>query len=320
MSLPDILYVEDEEDFQLLVQRILTRAGLGVRLTSTGAEGLAAVRTKRPDLLILDINLPDADGYAICRQLREDPAYTDLPILMLTVRRRPEEWLRGFSSGATDYISKPINPPDLVERVLEALQEKSAALPKEGSPEYRLLQAAIAGNRSAFQVLIEQYRTRLMNNALLWVRNELEAEEVVSRAFVVAYDKMHYFRGESLFFTWLYRIAMHELVNMRRRTPSLSLDLMTCDGELSTAPQAFVADDASLSAITRREDAHRAREALLQVPQPYRRLLDLFFMQEFSYETISKRLHMPMGTVMSRLHKARRLLQEAWEKRTPTPT
>jgi DNA-binding response OmpR family regulator len=92
---------------------------------------------------------------------------------MLTVRRRHAEWLRGFSSGATDYISKPINPPDLIERVVDALQDKPVR-PADGSPEYRMIQAAIAGNRSAFQVLIERYRERLMSNVMPWTRDSLE--------------------------------------------------------------------------------------------------------------------------------------------------
>ena len=80
-----------------------------------------ALEHERPSLLILDINLPDMNGYTICNQLRQDPAWMDLPILMLTVRRRPEEWLRGFSTGANDYISKPLNPPELIERVVNCL-------------------------------------------------------------------------------------------------------------------------------------------------------------------------------------------------------
>src|SRR5882762_7031126 len=124
MSSP-ILYIEDEVDYQILVRRILNRAGLEVTIAETGAEGLAALRRQRPSLLILDINLPDTDGYAICSELRQDPAWMDLPILMLTVRRRPDEWLRGFSSGANDYLSKPINPPELVARVVNCLEDKA---------------------------------------------------------------------------------------------------------------------------------------------------------------------------------------------------
>src|SRR5438132_12687208 len=98
-----ILYIEDEEDYQMLVRRILNRAGLEVLIAETGAEGLTALRRERPSLLILDINLPDANGYTIASDLRQDPAWMDLPILILTVRRRPDQLLRGFSRRPSDY-------------------------------------------------------------------------------------------------------------------------------------------------------------------------------------------------------------------------
>src|SRR5436190_18628090 len=150
MNDKSILYIEDEEDYQLLAQRILGKAGFQVTVADTGAEGVRLLHELRPDLLLLDINLPDTDGYKICQQLRQDPAWVDLPILMLTVRRRPEEWLRGFSSGANDYLSKPLNPAELTERVKNALAGKAQAYADPGTPEYHLIQAAVAGNRAAF--------------------------------------------------------------------------------------------------------------------------------------------------------------------------
>jgi len=317
MNERDILYIEDEEDFQLLVRKILQRAGLEVRIAGTGAEGLAALREKRPDLLILDINLPDAQGYEICEQLRSDPAYEDLPILMLTVRRRPEEWLRGFSSGASDYIAKPINPPELVERVLAGLAKPSPSLPREGTPEYQLIQAAVAGNRSAFQVLIEQYRSRLTQNVRPSTRGAEEAEEVVSRAFISAYKKMDRFRGEASFYTWLYRIAMFEISHLRRREHTCSLDAMVADQNESPSEWLGV-EDAELDRWEDRDMAAKARAALAIVPREHRKLLELYFLNNLTYEDISRRLRMPIGTVMSRLHKARQLLREAWGKKRAT--
>src|SRR5436190_6198231 len=149
MNDKSILYIEDEEDYQLLAQRILGKAGFQVTVADTGAEGVRLLHELRPDLLLLDINLPDTDGYQICNQLRQDPAWVDLPILMLTVRRRPEEWLRGFSSGANDYISKPLNPPELIERVVNCLEGKAHQFTGNGTAEYNLIQAAVTGNRAA---------------------------------------------------------------------------------------------------------------------------------------------------------------------------
>jgi DNA-binding response OmpR family regulator len=169
-----ILYIEDEEDYQILVTRILSKAGLVLRTAGTGAEGLAMLRAERPALLLLDINLPDTDGYTICEQLRADPAFTDLPILMLTVRRRPEEWLRGFSCGANDYLSKPFDPAGLMERVQSGLTGQSVLMTSGSTPEYLLIQAAADGNRAAFEVLIQKYKTRLSESLKPAVRGAAE--------------------------------------------------------------------------------------------------------------------------------------------------
>jgi len=156
-----ILYIEDEEDYQILVKRILHRAGLEVQIAENGSQGMEMLQRRCPSLLLLDINLPDTDGYALCRELRRDRSWVNLPILMLTVQRRPEEWLRGFSAGANDYVAKPLNPPELVERVRNGLAGKARAFTGHGTAEYGLIQAAVAGNRAAFEVLIQKYRERL---------------------------------------------------------------------------------------------------------------------------------------------------------------
>ena len=72
MNDKSILYIEDEEDYQLLAQRILGKAGFHVTVADTGAEGVRLLHELRPDLLLLDINLPDTDGYKICQQLRQE--------------------------------------------------------------------------------------------------------------------------------------------------------------------------------------------------------------------------------------------------------
>jgi len=195
-----VLYIEDEEDYQILVKRILGRAGLDVRIADTGAAGLEALACERPSLLLLDINLPDTDGYTICNQLRQDPAWVDLPILMLTVRRRPEEWLRGFSSGANDYISKPLNPPELIERVVNCLEGKAHPFTGDGTPEYNLIKAAVAGNRAAFEVLIQKYKDRLIDGLRSMGRNGAQADDAVASAFAIAFEKLKEFRGEASFY------------------------------------------------------------------------------------------------------------------------
>ncbi len=309
-----ILYVEDEEDYQILVQRILKRAGLEVIVADTGAEGFKALQRERPSLLILDINLPDTDGYSICNQLRQDPAWVDLPILMLTVRRRPEEWLRGFSSGANDYISKPLNPPELIERVVNCLEGKAHQFTGNGTAEYNLIQAAVAGNRAAFEVLIQKYKERLIESLRNTIKDDAQADDIVAQAFMTAFENLNQFRGEASFYTWVYRIAMNRSVSSHRKpSAAVSLDEWT-DGEESillanTAPEASIEH-----ALADKQSGHLAIEALGRVAQPYRQILELYFLHDMSYEDIAKKLRIPTGTVMSRLFKARKLLQEAWNE------
>jgi len=310
-----ILYVEDEEDYQLLVKKILGRAGLDVVTADTGAEGLEMLRQSRPSLLILDINLPDTDGYTICSQLRRDPAWVDLPILMLTVRRRPEEWLRGFASGANDYVSKPLNPPELVERVVNGLESRvSAGVTTEGSPEYKLVQAAASGNRAAFEVLIQQYKQRLVDGMRANGHSSTAAEDIVSSAFLKAYTNMAQFRGEASFFTWLYRIALNTSKDFFHKANNVSLEEITAKPE-SKLPEELGVEDRTHDELSDADAGERAHAALKLVPEPYREVLRLYFLESLTYDGIAKKMDMPIGTVMSRLHKGRQLLQEAWQKR-----
>jgi len=307
-----ILYIEDEEDYQILVKRILSRAGLEVVTAETGAEGMKALEDRRPSLLILDINLPDTDGYAICQQLRQDPAWLDLPILMLTVRRRPEEWLRGFSSGANDYISKPLNPPELIERVVNCLEGKAHQFTGDGTAEYNLIQAAVAGNRSAFEVLIQKYKERLIDSLRGTTHDQARAEDASAHAFALAFENLNQFRGEASFYTWVYRIAMNEFIRKYRKTNAISLDEIT-DGRESRLLASVNMSEPLETTIADREINHKALDALEGVPEPFRQILELFFLQDLSYEAIAKKLRIPEGTVMSRLYKARKLLQDSWK-------
>lgn len=307
-----ILYIEDEEDYQILVSRILRRAGLDVETADTAEGGLEKLEARRPSLLILDINLPDRDGYAICRQLRQDPSYVDLPILMLTVRRRPEEWLQGFASGANDYISKPLNPPELVERVVNCLESSGAGADSRSNPEFQLIRAAVAGNRSAYEVLIEKYRNRIAEGVRQQVRRPQDVDDVVSFAFTRAYESLASFRGEASFFTWIYRIALNEAMASNRRHSAISLEDLTLGNE-SALPKHLAHHDAVHDRMDT-EDSHRqVRQVLKEVPEPFRKMLELYFLRDMSYEEISRHANVPIGTVMSRLHKGRQLLQAAWE-------
>ncbi len=101
-----ILLVEDSHTQALRLRLILEKAGLAVDVAGTGQEGLAKATGRVPDVVVLDVNLPDIDGFAVCRTLKENPATEMIPVLMLTVKDRAVDTLTGLEAGAEAYIPK----------------------------------------------------------------------------------------------------------------------------------------------------------------------------------------------------------------------
>lgn len=119
MSEERILVIEDEDATRFLCDALLRKEGYRVELAETGAAGMSALAFKRFDLVLLDLNLPDGDGLEFARRIGELPEKT--PILMMTVRDRPEERMDGFESGANDYLTKPFHPGELIHRVANVI-------------------------------------------------------------------------------------------------------------------------------------------------------------------------------------------------------
>jgi two-component system phosphate regulon response regulator PhoB len=120
------LVVEDDPDIQELLQLHLSREGFHVEVVGRGDEALAAIRRHRPDVVILDVMLPDCSGNDICRDLRRGPATASLPILMLTARSEEIDRVVGFELGADDYVTKPFSPRELVLRIRAVLRRERA--------------------------------------------------------------------------------------------------------------------------------------------------------------------------------------------------
>jgi phosphate regulon transcriptional regulator PhoB len=131
---PDVLVVEDEPDIRTLIVHHLTRDGFRCRTAGTGPEALARVRAAPPDLVVLDLMLPQMDGLEVCRRLRADPATAMVPIIMLTAKADEVDRVVGLEMGADDYIAKPFSPKELVARVRAVLRR---ARPGEAAPPLR---------------------------------------------------------------------------------------------------------------------------------------------------------------------------------------
>jgi DNA-binding response OmpR family regulator len=119
-----VLLVEDERKLRELVRSYLERAGLTVLSTESGAEAITLAARAAPDLVVLDLGLPDVSGETVARELR---AAGTVPILMLTARSEEQDRIRGLELGADDYVTKPFSPRELVLRVQAILRRGSAA-------------------------------------------------------------------------------------------------------------------------------------------------------------------------------------------------
>lgn len=128
-----ILVVEDETDLAELVAFNLKQAGHIVATAATGATALAEIRRQRPDLVVLDVMLPDITGLEVCRRLRREESTSRLPVLMLTAKGEEVDRVVGFEVGADDYVVKPFSPRELLLRI-EAILRRTGG-PVEDGPQ-----------------------------------------------------------------------------------------------------------------------------------------------------------------------------------------
>jgi DNA-binding response OmpR family regulator len=117
-----VLIADDDADILLLVRAVLERSGHEVVGASDGAEALASVRARKPDLVVLDIAMPEVDGLEVLRRLRADPTTSELPVVLLSARAQEADVVRGFAIGASAYLKKPFSPRELSEHVAELLR------------------------------------------------------------------------------------------------------------------------------------------------------------------------------------------------------
>lgn len=113
----NILAVDDEVELAALVRYHLVRAGHRVTLAANGWEAIESVRRDPPDLILLDLMLPDLDGFGVCEILRQEPATATIPVIIISAWASPDTRNLGLELGALDYLTKPFSPHELVERV-----------------------------------------------------------------------------------------------------------------------------------------------------------------------------------------------------------
>lgn len=117
--MPHVLIVDDDAHIRELVGHFLSLEGFAIHEAATGKEALAVLDATKVDLVVLDIMMPEMDGWELCRELRQ---YDDVPILMLTAKGETAQKVKGFALGADDYLVKPFDPLELVARVKALLK------------------------------------------------------------------------------------------------------------------------------------------------------------------------------------------------------
>jgi DNA-binding response OmpR family regulator len=124
-----IAVVEDDDDIRALVRAGLARDGFRVSEYPGGRDLLASLRRERPALVVLDLMLPDTDGFSLCRLIRADTQLSALPVIMLTARTGESDRVLGLELGADDYVAKPFSPKELAARVRAVLRRAGAKAP-----------------------------------------------------------------------------------------------------------------------------------------------------------------------------------------------
>jgi two-component system phosphate regulon response regulator PhoB len=142
-----ILVIEDEEDLQEVLSYNLRQAGHEVTVVGTGQEGLARVAAEAPELVLLDLMLPDMSGTDVCRSLKSDPTTRHLPVVMLTAKGEEIDRVVGFELGADDYVVKPYSMRELTLRLQAILRRRSAPVDGGGLTSFGRLRIDREGHR-----------------------------------------------------------------------------------------------------------------------------------------------------------------------------
>ncbi|WP_440679523.1 phosphate regulon transcriptional regulator PhoB [Candidatus Pelagibacter sp. HIMB1517] len=126
-----VLVVEDEKSISTLIQYNLEKEGFKVLASETGEEGFELIKKNLPDLVLLDWMLPDLSGIDICKQIKKDTKLKSIPVIMLTAKSEETDKIRGFETGADDYVTKPFSTKELILRIKALLKRVKPSLTED---------------------------------------------------------------------------------------------------------------------------------------------------------------------------------------------
>ncbi len=154
-----VLVIEDEQDVAELIRYNLAKEGYEVRVVANGVDGLKQARESRPDMILLDIMVPQLNGWEVCRRLKQEPDTREVPVIMVTGRVEEGDKVLGFEMGADDYVTKPFSPRELLARIRAVIRRgKSAETPGR---KIHLKAGQLDIDRHRFEVTMKGQRVEL---------------------------------------------------------------------------------------------------------------------------------------------------------------
>ncbi len=164
-----ILLVDDEQDILEFLSYNLKKEGYNVFVANNGKEAVTVAKKENPDLIILDVMMPDMDGIETCREIREIPALKNTMIAFLTARNEDYSQIAGFDVGADDYINKPIKPRVLASRIKALLRRGTIV---ESNKMDKVEMGGIEIDRERYMELKLAYQKKNLNCLLYWLPNQ----------------------------------------------------------------------------------------------------------------------------------------------------
>ncbi|MBS0261578.1 MAG: sigma-70 family RNA polymerase sigma factor [Planctomycetes bacterium] len=177
-------------------------------------------------------------------------------------------------------------------------------------PDQELITECLGGQTQAFGDLVLRYQNRLFNTLISVLGSVEDARDVAQEAFVQAFQKLHLFRGQSAFYSWLFRIALNSAVSLKRKRHRVPVSIEACREESGIEPTDRHPETRPEHALETNETQDAVRAALGELAEEQRTVLVLKEMENLSYEEIAEIVGCPIGTVRSRIHRARSELRD----------
>ena len=177
-------------------------------------------------------------------------------------------------------------------------------------PDQTLIDSCLAGRREAFGQLVDRYQNRLFHSLLHLLGSREDAQDAAQDAFVNAFEKLSSFRGQSQFYSWLFRIAFNTAVSAKRKTRRMPVSLDARRDASGQEPSDLTPSTEPSYPMDVSDRQRLVRQALSELPEEFRTALVLKEMDGMSYEEIADVVEVPLGTVRSRIHRARLELRD----------